>query len=167
MARGAPDGLNRYLRQGHSTSFLVYLNLISLPTSNIVNLVLAYSNHVVWLLSSAFPEALDIVGIASQPVRPNAEISEDLLYLDARVWSEELDSEASRLQQKLGIFTSATPYSIREQEYPVSISTKITSERRPTKVGRNERCPCGSGKKYKRRHGRFLNTSDITIGYSG
>jgi hypothetical protein len=39
--------------------------------------------------------------------------------------------------------------------------TSATSERKPNdptswgKVGRNETCPCGSGKKYKHCHGRF------------
>jgi hypothetical protein len=102
-----------------------------------------------------FPEALDVVGIAFHPVRPNVGSSEDLLYLDARVWSDELNSEAARLHQDLGIFASATTYNVHEQEYPVSASAGVVRPRRPPKVGRNERCPCGSGKKYKRCHGRY------------
>jgi hypothetical protein len=101
-----------------------------------------------------FPEALDIVGIATEPVRPSTGISEDLLYLDARVWSDELNSEAGQLHQDLGIFASATTYNIHEQEYPDPTSAEIVGMRRPRKVGRNERCPCGSGKKYKKCHGR-------------
>ena len=108
-----------------------------------------------------FPETLDIVGIATQPVRPNAEISEDLLYLDARVWSDELNSEAGRLHKDLGIFASATNYNIHEQEYPARTATKIIGTRRPPKVGRNERCPCGSGKKYKKCCGRVGLTYPI------
>jgi hypothetical protein len=101
-----------------------------------------------------FPEALDIVGVATQPVRPNTGISEDLLYLDARVWSDELNSEAGQLQQDLGILTSETCYNMYEREYPVHASSEIARMRQPPKVGRNESCPCGSGKKYKRCHGR-------------
>jgi hypothetical protein len=102
-----------------------------------------------------FPEALDIVGIASEPERPNAGSSEDLLHLDARVWSDELNSEAGRLQQDLGILTSVTSHNIHEQEYPDPAAAKIVAMRRPPKVGRNERCPCRSGKKYKKCHGRL------------
>ena len=94
-----------------------------------------------------FPEALDIVGIATEPVRPNGGISEDLLYLDARVWSDELNSEAGQLQRDLSILTSETTHNIHEQEYPDPAADKIVGMRRPPKVGRNERCPCGSGKK--------------------
>lgn len=101
-----------------------------------------------------FPEALDIVGIASNPVRPDIGSSEDLLYLDGRVWSDELNKEAGRLHQDLGIFASATTYNIHDQEYPVSASG-VARVKQPQKIGRNERCPCGSGKKYKHCHGRF------------
>ena len=45
-------------------------------------------------------------------------------------------------------------YNIQEQEYPAPTATKIIGTRRPPKVGRNERCPCGSGKKYKKCCGR-------------
>jgi hypothetical protein len=102
-----------------------------------------------------FPEALDIVGVASQPVCPNVGSSEDLVYLDARAWSDELNSEAGQLQQDLSILKSETLYNTQEQEYPIPASVDIARTRRPPKVGRNERCPCGSGKKYKRCHGRY------------
>jgi len=65
-----------------------------------------------------FPEALDIVGIASEPLRPGSGSSEDLLYLDAREWSVEMDAEAAKLQKELGILTSATFSYGNEKEYP-------------------------------------------------
>jgi hypothetical protein len=102
-----------------------------------------------------FSEALDIVGIAANPERPNIGCSEDLLYLDAREWSEELNKEAAQLHKDFGIFASATQYNIHEQEYPVPASPEIIRMKRPPKIGRNERCPCGSGKKYKKCHGRL------------
>ena len=38
----------------------------------------------------------------------------------------------------------------------VELAAKVSARPRavPTKVGRNERCPCGSGRKYKHCHGR-------------
>ena len=65
-----------------------------------------------------FPEALDIVGIASEPVRPGSGSSEDLLYLDAREWSFEMNEEAAKLQKDLGILTSATISYAHERDYP-------------------------------------------------
>jgi SEC-C motif len=101
-----------------------------------------------------FPEALDIVGIASEPVRQNAGSSEDLLYLDTREWSDELNKEAAQLQEHLGILTSGTFYKTHENEYPEPIVKKNVRATAVPKVGRNALCPCGSGKKYKYCHGR-------------
>jgi hypothetical protein len=67
-----------------------------------------------------FPEALDIVGIASEPLRPGSKSSEDLLYLDAREWSVEMDAEAAKLQKELRILTSATISYTHEKDYPES-----------------------------------------------
>ena len=65
-----------------------------------------------------FPEALDIVGIASEPIQFGLGSSEDLLYLDARRWSVELDAESAKLQKELSILTSPTVSHVHEEEYP-------------------------------------------------
>jgi hypothetical protein len=65
-----------------------------------------------------FPEALDIVGIASEPLRFGSRSSEDLLYLDAREWSDELEAEAAKLQKELKILTSPTISYAHENDYP-------------------------------------------------
>jgi hypothetical protein len=65
-----------------------------------------------------FPEAVDIVGIASEPLQPDFHSSEDLLYLDAREWSDELDAEAAKLQKELNILTSPTISYAKEKDYP-------------------------------------------------
>lgn len=155
-----PDGMrrNRYFKPlNEKEPFYVFL---SLPQPD----YLTYEQYregrfsllkaCCMVIKYKFPEALDIVGIAFHPIRPNVGSSEDLLYLDARAWSDELNDEAAQLHHDLGIFTSITTYNVHEEEYPVPTSTGISKPRRPPKVGRNERCPCGSGKKYKRCHGR-------------
>ena len=65
-----------------------------------------------------FLEALDIVGIASEPFRQGYNSSEDLLYLDGRVWSAELNDDAAELQRELGILTSITISYASEKDYP-------------------------------------------------
>ena len=67
-----------------------------------------------------FPEALDIVGIASEPLRSGSGSSEDLVYLDAREWSVEMDAEAAKLQKKLKILTSPNISYTHEKDYPES-----------------------------------------------
>lgn len=50
---------------------------------------------------------------------------------------------------------SITPTASAEGEQPVIPATPETFTRDQPKVGRNEPCPCGSGKKYKQCHGKL------------
>src|SRR6202022_1185506 len=42
-------------------------------------------------------------------------------------------------------------------------SESQTVKRKEAKVGRNDPCPCGSGKKYKKCHGRLEQTSQTSL----
>jgi preprotein translocase subunit SecA len=97
------------------------------------------------------PHALDIVGIATEP-GSGTRRSEDLIYLDTREWTPELQAEAQRLQAELGLLKRGTFHESREKEYPeISyVQTGSTIRRSGRKIGRNEPCPCGSQRKYKR-----------------
>ena len=58
---------------------------------------------------------------------------------------------------------SAVPAGAPREKLPVAASTNVAGEpasaasasggRKARKIGRNEKCPCGSGKKYKKCHG--------------
>jgi hypothetical protein len=91
-----------------------------------------------------YPEAKDIIGIATEPGMNNSSRSEDAIYLDARIWNAEMESKAREFQEKLGILKK--PRQIKEyvQEYPEVPAAGIKM-----KNPRNKPCPCGSGKKYK------------------
>lgn len=130
-----PDGTRRtrYLKPlSEKGPFYVFL---SLPQPNFITYE-QYREARSSLLEACcrvvkykFPEAFDIVGFASEPARPNVGSSEDLLYLDARQWSDELNEDAGRLQKDLGILTSATLSHIHEQEYPVPTYTEEDFEK--------------------------------------
>ena len=47
-----------------------------------------------------------------------------------------------------------TPDEYKEQNPDVELATQKTVRREEPKVGRNDPCPCGSGKKYKKCHGK-------------
>jgi hypothetical protein len=96
-----------------------------------------------------FPDAQDIVGIATESGLSNTERSEDAVYLDARRWTGELDDEARRIQRELGIFVEARETRSVEHEYPVPNRTMEIPDN-----PRNKLCPCGSNKKFKKCHGR-------------
>ena len=91
-----------------------------------------------------YPDAKDIVGIATEAGTNRASRSEDAIYVDAREWSAQMESNARMLQKELGILTEPVRVEERMQEYP----DMPVGEAR-MKNPRNKPCPCGSGKKYK------------------
>ena len=95
-------------------------------------------------------DATDIVGVATSPIDDPA-MSEDLIYLDGRDWTPELEAEAGDFQQELGLLTNVSLVTGHEKEYPALPGrTKVPARNTGLQIGRNEPCPCASGKKYKR-----------------
>ena len=72
------------------------------------------------------------------------QVGERASRLDAR--ARELDTRADRLRDK-EVHLAAWEHRIRTQRMSGAPVRAVT------KVGRNERCPCGSGRKYKHCHG--------------
>jgi hypothetical protein len=60
---------------------------------------------------------LDIIGIATEPIEVDQR-SEDLVYLDARTWTQEDESRARELQAVTGILVSPKETVYRDHEYP-------------------------------------------------
>jgi hypothetical protein len=84
-----------------------------------------YRNMRIHLLSDycavaklVYPKAKDIIGIASEAGLPDRR-SEDLIYLDARHWTEEDQERARKKQDALGILKEVSSQAAREYEYPV------------------------------------------------
>jgi hypothetical protein len=85
---------------------------------------------------------------ASDPLADQVahQVEERASRLDAR--ERELDSRAAQLRDK-EVHLAAWEHRIRTQRTSGAPDRAVTK----TKVGRNERCPCGSGRKYKHCHG--------------
>ena len=124
MFMNTPDGTRRIRCLNPPTTGGPYYVFLSLPKPNHVQ----YDNYrktrrnllaaCVMVAKHNFPEALDIVGIAAEPIQSEIESSEDFFYLDARIWSAEMDNEAMELQRKLNILTSPKISISREKDYP-------------------------------------------------
>ncbi len=108
------------------------------------------------------PDAKNIVGIATESGIGEYR-SEDLIYYDASDWSEEAQAEARSIQEEFNLLKTVRTVQGHFKEYPdlVTEIPQALSEKKlsstytaPTKVGRNNPCPCGSGAKYKRCHGK-------------
>lgn len=103
-----------------------------------------------------YSESLDIVGIATEASPVLAEHrSEDALYFDARNWTEEMQQEASSIQQDIGLLTNLTMHASTVREYPYQPerarhTSNAPSASRMKGRDRNKPCFCGSGKKLKK-----------------
>lgn len=98
-----------------------------------------------------FPSLEIVVGIAIEPPNLTNRTGEDLLWMDCREWPEQRRREISESNRPLGFFETG---GVRERKYSEFVPpTEVTLPGRHPKPGRNELCPCGSGKKFKRCHG--------------
>jgi hypothetical protein len=97
-----------------------------------------------------FPHLEKVIGIAIDAPKYSRMNSEDFILLDCEKWSEEDQTYYEEANKELRFFeTSALKqYRKRVTDFP-----KAQRPRQPPKLGRNQRCPCGSGKKYKHCHG--------------
>ena len=100
-----------------------------------------------------FPEAIDIVGIATEKGR-NAFMTQDLVYRDARGFTPEDHKAAEEVVKVFGFLTdmaqSNTHYS--EFPHPATPQLKVPFNWKPRRMkgrDRNQLCQCGSGLKYK------------------
>lgn len=69
------------------------------------------------VLKAMRPKAQDIVGIAMEQ-GSSVDRSEDTVYLNARIWSEEDQAKALDLQKYLDLLQDVSGYAIQVQEYP-------------------------------------------------
>lgn len=95
------------------------------------------------------PSAKQIVGIATSP-RGEPRSGEDLVCLDGTRWDEEIEAEAKRLKQELGILTKATRHEFSDSEYPRLPPSWATLNAKGR--NRNLQCPCRSGRPVKKCH---------------
>lgn len=86
-----------------------------------------------------------VVGIATERYEKNAGFSMDVVRLTKPEWSADDQRAVEGIQRDLDYFVTPRLSRARADEFP-SVGVP--------KVGRNERCPCGSGRKYKVCHGR-------------
>ena len=96
-----------------------------------------------------------VVGIAIEPPSLTSRTGgEDFLWMDCREWPEERRREITESNKPYGFFETGA---LRERKYSEFVSPQQLKPPRPPrpprKPGRNDRCPCGSGRKFKRCHG--------------
>lgn len=111
-----------------------------------------YLEVCIYVAKMKYPDALDVVGIATESGVSRERRSEDALYFDARQWSEEDEELARSFQGKFRILTAEQVVATHVVEYPIEDAEERGGWQVP-KNPRNKPCPCGSGSKYKNCHG--------------
>ena len=96
--------------------FMVMRHLDGVPYEEYRQARRRYLEAYLQVLKVIYPEAKDIVGIATG--HPGNENSEDLLYLDARYWTAEAQSEAEKLQRDTGVLTEVKRFEGKVKTFP-------------------------------------------------
>lgn len=86
-----------------------------------------------------------VVGLATERYLPNAGFSLDAVLFKTPQWTTADQGALEKIQNDLGYFSSPRLSRMTGDEFPKPPA--------PTKIGRNEPCACGSGRKYKKCHG--------------
>ncbi len=92
-----------------------------------------------------------IIGIGVDAPKFAAETAEDFILMPCEQWSEEQRAHYEEKNQLWRFF--GTPQA-RRYEQTVTQFVPPNESWQGKKVGRNDACPCGSGKKYKKCHGK-------------
>jgi uncharacterized protein YecA (UPF0149 family) len=71
--------------------------------------------------------------------------------MDCENWSAEDQAFYEEANKELRFFQTDA---LKQRRMHVTEFPSAHRSKQPPKVGRNQLCPCGSGKKYKRCHGR-------------
>jgi len=124
---------------------------------------LTMGEGIAGLIDSELTAVVDVGGLDSSSVVFAGRAEEQLVAREAQIGAREHDVMAAeerlrRQNERLRHWSELLR--IREdeldiREWRLEATTNLSSQRQPagTKVGRNERCPCGSGLKYKHCHG--------------
>jgi len=99
-----------------------------------------------------FPHLIKIIGIGIEaPKFSNDMVSEDFILMHCENWTNEMKTHYQEMNQQWNFFETSAMKKVKDH------ITQFVQPKRPPKskkIGRNDLCPCGSGEKFKKCHGR-------------
>lgn len=102
-----------------------------------------------------FPNLAKVVGIGIEsPKFSGGDVAEDFILMGCDEWPDERKAYYEELNREWNFFQTSElrQYEDRVTQFVQPPSAPLSA--RGGKIGRNEPCPCGSGKKFKKCHGR-------------
>jgi len=94
-----------------------------------------------------FDNLKTIIGIAIDAPKYAETNSEDFILLDCTDWPDEQREHYKKSNEALGFFKTGVVERRTVTEFPIVKKPKVPNR---AKIGRNDPCPCGSGKKFKK-----------------
>ena len=101
-----------------------------------------------------FPYLVKIIGIGiDAPKFSGGTVAEDFILMPCETWPEETKAYYEELNTELNFFGTSALQQFKDNVTQFVSPLQAAKPTKPNKVGRNDPCPCGSGKKYKKCHG--------------
>ncbi|MGI3164400.1 YecA family protein [Pseudooceanicola sp. 200-1SW] len=111
-----------------------------------------YNRQVDWTQVNNKASAVAVALKAKNVIGVFAEVSADGVYYQAKSFAVQIPT--SRTAENAHIYEDASRMAQPARRMTLNRSGQTAPPAKAKKTGRNEPCPCGSGKKYKKCHGR-------------
>lgn len=102
-----------------------------------------------------FPNLVKVIGIGIEaPKFSGGSVAEDFILMLCETWPADRKSYYEELNREWNFFGTDALQQFKDQITQFVQPPRPTKSAKPGKTGRNDPCPCGSGKKFKKCHGR-------------
>jgi hypothetical protein len=102
-----------------------------------------------------FPNLVKVIGIGIEaPKFSDGTVAEDFILMPCENWSDENKTYYEELNREWKFFGTPALRQFKDRVTRFVPQPRRRKRTKSDKTGRNEPCPCGSGKKYKKCHGR-------------
>lgn len=101
-----------------------------------------------------FPNLVKVIGIGIEaPKFSGGKVAEDFILMPCEIWPEETKAYYEALNRELRFFDTDDLQHFNDRVTQFVPPPGPSKETKSGKIGRNDPCPCGSGRKFKRCHG--------------
>ncbi len=101
-----------------------------------------------------FPNLVKVIGIGVEaPKFSGGTVAEDFILMPCEAWPDETKTYYEELNREWNFFGTPELRQFNDRVTQFVPPPRPARAANPRKIGRNDPCPCGSGKKYKKCHG--------------
>jgi hypothetical protein len=102
-----------------------------------------------------FPNLVKVIGIGIEAPKFSGDtVAEDFILMPCETWPDETKTYYEELNREWDFFSTSELRRFNDRVTQFVPAPRPAKTAKPGKMGRNDPCPCGSGKKFKKCHGR-------------